>query len=376
VNKKIISDEKKLIFLCTRLKIDSPLKDEIVKLASATLNWIKVLEIALQQNTTPLLYYNLNRLRLTETIPQSTLRALRRYYYDNLQKNLYIEKEVCRLIDLLAKSNITVIPFKGFSIVQTLYGNPALRMMVDVDILIKTSDLPRLKKIMFSDGYKACTEEGTGEKSSCPQHEICFSKQTALWFIIFIELHLEIVPARPYKLILPRLWQRTTATVSNGQKMLHFSPEDTFLVLALHLRRHARRLTLVFILDIAELLNARLNTLDWNYIKENTENNHIRASVYCSLYLAQEILASRIPDQIIDLFRPNFIKGRLIRLALNRHNFLTLEKWQGTFLRILLFDRLTDFLLYLWRVSFRERIVSKIFPRNTIKSDPRESINQ
>jgi hypothetical protein len=181
---------------------------------------------------------------------------------------------------------------------------------------------------------------------------------------IAIEIHKALAPPRPYEINLPCLWERTRERELNNQNVSYLSLEDTFLSLVLHLRRHTRprRLALKFAVDIAELLNTNGENFDWSYIKESARNNHIITTVYLSLYLAKEILDSNISPEILNEFRPNIIKNIFIRLTINRHNFFHLQNWQGVFLRLLLFDNPMDFLLYLWRISFLERFVTRRNP--------------
>ncbi|MBU4251623.1 MAG: nucleotidyltransferase family protein [Candidatus Omnitrophica bacterium] len=369
MKKNNLAGEYSLIFLCARLNINKPIRNEIRNLLNGPLNWDKIQEISIHHEILTFLYYNLNRLNLQNLIPEKIFALMKNYHYSNLIRNSLLEKEVALILKSSGSAGITIIPFKGFSLIQTLYrGNPELRIMADVDILVKETEFPKIKNILLQTGYT----ENTDPAENKIIFETVFSKKLSANLSSIIEIHTALSPARPHPVKLPQLWERTREITINGQKIPLLSAEDTFLSLTLHLRRHLRRLTLKFIVDISELLSANGENLDWNYIKKSAQDNHIITTVYLSLYAVKELLDLPVPAKILDEFRPNIIKSALISLAINKHNFFTLKKRQAVFLRFLLFDRLLDFCLYLWRVSFIERFIAgRTLKKTKINTIPR-----
>jgi len=313
-------------------------------------NWDKIIDISTRHEALPLVYHNLSRLGFQNIIPEEVFLTMKKYYYANLSKNLFFEKEMLDIFAMANQDNIGVIPFKGFSLIHTVYNNPGLRPMVDVDILVKENDLTNIKSILNKSGY-----EDNSEKARCneQQFEIVFTKKIASNHYTIIEVHHELSPARPHKLNLPYLWQRARKETVDGYEIQHLSPEDTLLSLALHLRRHTRRLTLKFIIDIAELLNKHNVVMDWHYIKKSAADNHIITTMHTSLSLAKELLEAEIPLETINQFRPNTLKAFLIHLNINKNNFFNQKKRSGAFLRLLLFDKAADFILYARRVPLK-----------------------
>jgi hypothetical protein len=357
-------NEYRLIYLCTRLKINDPIQQEIRKLMAGPFNWGKTIKISLGQEVLPFLYYNLNRLNLQEFIPKNTFRVMENYYYANLKKNLLLEKELSLIGQLTKDKSAGIIPFKGFALIQTLYPDPGLRMMTDVDILVKESEYQTIAGILAQLGYQQDLAKGKCEQHPEHRSEVAFSKRVSSNLLFIIELHCSIVPARPYKINLPRLWERAQEAAAGNQALLYPSQEDTFMSLALHLRRHTRRLTLKFIIDIAELLNFGQKKFDWSYIKGSARDNRIITTIYLALYLAKELLETDIPFEINRKFRPNPAKIALIRLVINKDNFFTLNKLRGGVLRLLLFDKPIDIVFYLWKVYFLEIFLGKLRFKN------------
>ena len=184
--------------------------------------------------------------------------------------------------------------------------------------------------------------------------ELLFAKQLPQQAPVFIELHDAFCPARPYPLNLPRLWDRAQSVAAGGTAMLFPSQEDTFISLALHVRRHTRRLTLKFIADIAEIVHARAKTMDWEYIRKAASENRFGSSVAVSLYLCTELLGISC-HEASRLFPLNPLTKALLRSCARRKDFLRWNSLHGTALRACMFDKILDVPRYLRAKSMTPR---------------------
>jgi hypothetical protein len=354
-----LSPEIKLIFLCLRLELEESTKNKIKALLALSLDWKRIKEIADGQRITPLLYSTLNQLPQKELIPQEIFSSMRQLYLRNLSRNIVMEKEVLRFLELVKAKNLNIIFLKGFTLIQVLYRNPALREMIDVDILIKKEDLSLIKDLLFQLNYQIA--EKISRYSEKYHYEVFFSKRFSAKQIMFLDVHWRLLGNRPYRLELPGVFERAQKISIGEQETLCLSWEDTFFSLALHIRKHIRDLTLNSVVDVAEWLKLKRNELDWGYLKEIARQNHCMVSLFFSLYLARELFEIDIPLKIIKTFWPNIIKRRIIKTLINKENFFNFKKWKATIVRFLLFDSLIDFFVYLLRVSFWERFVVQNF---------------
>lgn len=372
MNKKKISAEHRLILLCARIKVDSSTQKEIEQLLNNPINWAEVIETSNRHTILPLIYYNLNKIEPKASIPPDTLFILKNSYYSNIDRNTKLWKEFSSTLKSINDAGLKVILLRGIIFIEELYHNLGLRAMTDIDILIKENEIAKVKTVLLQSDYTESSEGFPEKYYKRYQTEYVFTKKISSNQFLCLEIHKALVPPRPYKIILPCLWKKAQEKTLYSQRVSFLSWEDTFFSLVLHLRRHSRRSSLKYIVDIAELLNTNGNELDWPYIVKSAKDNHIITSIYFSLYIAKELLQATISSKILKEFRPNIIKSVLIHFTINKYNFFALKKWQGTFLRFLLFDSHIDFLLYLWRVSFLERFVArqnfKKTKRSVIKS--------
>jgi len=358
-----IPHEFRVILLCARLELDAPRQKELQYLLTLPLDWKKIKKIVDCQKITPLLYDNLNKVGLLVAIPQEVCESLKQVYLANLQRNLILEKEIFRILELASAKNIRIILLKGLALIYTLYNDHALRIMVDADMFIKREDFLALKSIFSQLNYQTNEKEAQNYDQK-NQYELMFSKKAFKEQCIFIDLHWKLLPSRPYLLDLPLVWERAEKISISDREFFSLSSEDNFLYLTLHLRRHVRDLTLNSVVDIAELLKAREKMLNWGYIEDSARRNHFFSSIYFVLYLCREILDLKLSEEVMRKFKVGAIKRFFLGLFFRKNKFFTLKKWQGVIVRFLLFDSLLDFFLYLWKVSFCERGPGKIFTKN------------
>ncbi|MFC1808777.1 nucleotidyltransferase family protein [Candidatus Omnitrophota bacterium] len=370
MKKRIIPNEHTLILNCARLTTSNQIKEETKKLLTCPIDWDKSIELASLQGVFPFLYYTLNKYGFQNSIPQHIFETMKAYYYANIERNFKIENELLGIIEKANYEKIYLIPLRGFIMIHTVYHNPGLRVMDDVDILIKQDQFHKIKALLARLDYKEGFEVAS-EELSLNNQPILFLKKLPSNLMMFLDVHGVLFPSRPYPITFP-VWERVQEININNQAIPCLSQEDMFLCMALHIRRHTRRLTLKFIVDIAELLNTQQDILDWCYINKCAKDDHIVNSVYLALYLAKEMLDTAISPDVLKSFCPDIIKRTFIYCIVNRYNFFSLKKLRGIFLRLLLFDGFIDILLYLWRVAFLERfIVRYFFKKNIAEKRPR-----
>ena len=360
---KKISYEDRLVLLLSRLTVDSFNREELSMLLSAPLDWERVLETAIQHQVSPFGYYQLNKLNLSNKVPLDTWDKFKNHYYSNITRNTKLWLEFSCVLKAINEAGITVILLKGSILMEEVYRNLGLRTISDIDILVKENEMPKVEDILLKSGYKELRDTLTGSFT-----EFLFSKSILPDLPLIVDMHKTVVAAKPYKIILSDLWQRAQTKSINGQRVTFLSREDTFLSCSLHLRKHTRRLYLKFITDIDALINVYGQCINWDYIARMAKKNHFISIVYFSLYISKELLNTNIAEEILNRFKPCFLKRKLIYFCMNKQNFLRPERWQGILLRILLFDNPVDILFYIWKVIILEKHLAKQEYRNIIKS--------
>jgi hypothetical protein len=84
---------------------------------------------------------------------QSIKHALVKRARKSLTKNLLLQADLLKIVDLAKEHNIDMVLFKGHPVNEIIYGNSNVRTSTDVDICVTPNDLDALEKILLDKGY-------------------------------------------------------------------------------------------------------------------------------------------------------------------------------------------------------------------------------
>ena len=119
------------------------------------LNYDKVVKIASSHLMLPALYVKLKKRNYLKKIPNELSDYIKSIYLINKERNLILYKEIHELSKILDSKNIKYSFIKGSAhIKNNIYEDIGLRMIGDIDILMKESDAKKIYKLLKVKGYK------------------------------------------------------------------------------------------------------------------------------------------------------------------------------------------------------------------------------
>ncbi len=274
----------KLLLLCARTQLIPEIKAKLIKLLHKNLDWGYLTHRAFQHKLTPLLYWNLKD--LSEYVPDHVLESLKENFNENAKKNLMFLGELLNVLKSANYQGISVIPYKGPVLAISAYNNLVLRAFSDIDIFVHGQDIPQVKDILTSKGYKTYfnfekVEENFYVKS---QRECKFFNNKKG---ISIELHWKFsrlsFPTDMTDLIEFDYLKKINL---GGVNVLELSPEDLILILSVHNATHYWK-RLSWLSDIAELIQ-RNKIIAWNKILDNANKLKIKRIFLINLFLIND----------------------------------------------------------------------------------------
>ena len=298
--------EIQLILSCARRNIDTETVDRIKTLVKEKIDWQYLIQIAETHSIKPLLYKTINN-TCPEAIPQTILTQLQKYFRTNAVRNIYLTRELLKLLDLFASENIPVICFKGPILTVLTYGDLSLRQFADLDILVAQQDVVKAKNLLLAQGSEMrfhVIELTDAEKEIFIKSETVhnFVRESAYEFDynngnFVIELHWDVIPKYFYfPLESEYLWQHQEFVSVLNKKVSSLSVEDSLLLLCGHGTKDCWD-KLSRVCDIAELL--------WSYPNLNWERVILEASrrggmriLLLGLLLAYNLLGAVLPELI------------------------------------------------------------------------------
>jgi hypothetical protein len=304
-------EEDRLMLYCCRKDIGRRNRNNIIEIQRKSLDWDCFLRKARENGISAVVYSKLREIKNDcPHIPSFIFKELRKDYFLNATKNSLIFEELAKALENLRKAELQVIVLKGAVLAEKMYGNLALRPMIDVDLLVKKGDLYRLNEQLKILGYKP---------SDISVEEIDFSS-TYLTTLDYRSLS----PNSPSFHI---HWHFVNSTIPNESYIKNIKIEDIWrdaektkiadvetLVMAphhllIHLAEHALRVThslskLSFFCDIDETVNYYKERLDWERLIKESLKFNLSRMVYPSLYFTAKFLETKMPENVLSELKP------------------------------------------------------------------------
>lgn len=286
--------EHELLLCCARTSAPAHLVERLRALAAANIDWEYLFLLARRHAVVPLLYLQLGRHAL-DLVPPDSLFRLRQQYYENSARNTVLMAELCRLINLFADSGIETIPYKGPLLALFAYDNLALRRFVDLDVIVRRSDVLRSRDLLLADGF-APTRPLTPNQQELllrTQHNLQFARDDRR---LIVELHWEVAPHLFASAVqADTLWQDVVTIEVNGIQMKALSAEHLLFSLCVHGSRHLWE-RLSWICDVAEIV--KRYSLNWSALLERAANSDSDRMFLLGLYLAERLLETPLPGEL------------------------------------------------------------------------------
>ncbi|MCP3953136.1 MAG: hypothetical protein GY697_13100, partial [Desulfobacterales bacterium] len=179
--------------------------------------------------------------------PEETVAVFKKHYLTIAARNLTGQSSIARLEGDLQKAQMRIMILKGASLPETVYPRPGLRMMEDIDILVRSEDQKKFIALLGRHGYQV--DPGRGH---------CFLKGNIIVDLHTNALNVERVASR--KWLFPAgmqpVWDQAVPWREGFQQIRRPSDEDTVLLLAQHALKHSCA-RIIWLVDLWLLLRNR-----------------------------------------------------------------------------------------------------------------------
>lgn len=286
-----------LLLCCSRTTISPEQTRRIHQLIEQDIDWNQVMSLAQWHGVSPLLYWQLNRLK-SPRLPSHFLKQLSDYFRYNVQRNLLLTSQLLKLIRLCHDHEIKIMPFKGPTLATKVYQNIALRQFYDLDLLILPQDFQRVKALLMSQGYQSRYQLDARQEARrlITNYECEFIHEK---LHISVDLHWQFAPpCFNFLFHLENALARSEISAIAGTKIPVLKADDLLIVLCINGTKDGWS-SLQRICDVAEFLQ-NYPDLNWSQIWQQTENYHCTRMVVLGLFLAHRLFQSSLPTSAWD----------------------------------------------------------------------------
>jgi putative nucleotidyltransferase-like protein len=279
-------------------------------------------------------------------LPQGWAAALARAHRKTMVDNLQALAEFRVVARLLTEEGAPFVLLKGGAYLIDLYDDPGERMLTDIDLLVRRSDLGRLARRLSSAGFEAvfADEEYRRFEVAAPNPNGCHFE-----FHWWLGLPLRV------RISQEEIWSRSIPAVLDGVSCRRLAPEDALLYHVAHQADHYFGPSLKWTIDLQQML--RVWKPDVAGLLRRAADWRLRIALDLGLRHLDKLFPGVAPHSLRDGAAVGAVRGRLLRLFLASDPVLLFDPSSGMMsrylLRCLLIDRPIDALAQALRVMVR-----------------------
>ena len=255
--------------------------------------WQRLVTLAQCHGLHPLLYREALSTRRTD-LPAEARAHIQSRWTLAVAQSLWQQEALRQCVTALQREDIRVIPIKGWVLGHLLYGDPALRPSVDVDLLVPRAQWLQAANVLAGLGYRHAN--APWPRRIVERH---YKSGEFVHAPVCIELHWHLLPPRPVIVDPAFLWQRAVTRRLDGLDVLTLSWEDQLLTLAGHLGTCLRALQLKHVADIARLLARNEQSFDCDYVWPQARRLHVERLLLYVLFLTHRVFETPLPAEAV-----------------------------------------------------------------------------
>lgn len=274
--------EFSLLVACTSRSQDLPV--------SRLVNWDRVMQLAQHHGVIPQLSGALEK--FSGSIPAEVIDKIQTENRNNTRQALWLTRELFRILEQLNSRNVDALPYKGPVLAELLYGNVAQRQFHDIDVLIRSRDLPVAIAGLHELGYTPGLELTPRQHAAYLRcgYEYTFDGENGR---NLVELQWNVLP-QFYSVALKTddLFERSRVETLSGHAVRTLCREDLLIVLCLHAAKHGW-VQLSWLSDVGTLAASEL--LDWDAVRQRSAALGIERTIGVTLALCRNLWGIHFP---------------------------------------------------------------------------------
>jgi DNA-directed RNA polymerase subunit N (RpoN/RPB10) len=256
-------------------------KELLLELLPKIERWDWLCESASRNSVSPLIYYNLQRTGLLNELQPKYKEILEKHYRNAGIRNLKLRSAFIEIARQLLSQGINIIALKGIALQHELYYNPALRPMIDIDILVKEDQAEKALQVIYNIGGEAITYSESKYIDKFKHHyPPIFYKGVA------IEIHRALFDSYDtVQIPVNSIWEKAEMRQIEGLNVLVPEKHHQLLFLCHHVFSTLRGGTvkLIWYIDISAFLQKNFTAIYWDRFKKLVDETNANDSVFHSL---------------------------------------------------------------------------------------------
>jgi len=231
--------EIELCLLLSRSQLSPQAWERALELLSTPLHWEFLLERAKDFGLFPLVYTALSTHGFPG-VPDAVREEWTSIFRLHVIRTELLATELARILRLFSDARISAMPLKGIPTAESLYGDAALRVSNDVDLLVPLDSAIPAFHLLVSSGYHSeFTNQPRLLELNLRYGKDCLLTRKEPAYTVGLELHSALVWGSSLdRGLLEQVWAEAPRIVFRGVPAFALSADWEFLYLAILASRH------------------------------------------------------------------------------------------------------------------------------------------
>jgi hypothetical protein len=206
---------------------------------------------------------------------------------------LQLTAELFRVLDHFTEEGVDTILTKGPALSVRCYGDPGIRQYVDLDLIVRESDIRRATQAMLNLAYEPRVPLTAIDAKKLAGEYAFRHPSTGL----LVELHTErTFRYHPRPLQIEKLFERRASVMIDGRDVPALSVEDELVLICVHGAKHFWE-RLMWIADVAALISSK-QPPDWERVMTTAREVGAERILRLALRLASDLLGMQLPPPV------------------------------------------------------------------------------
>ncbi len=294
----LLDPEERLLITAARVRMTEEEERRLRQLLRKEVPWERIVAAASGLGLGPLLYRNLSRGRIRERVPGAALASLAKSAHAAACRFAIQMDSLRAILAVLRRDGIDPVLLKGAALALTLYDQPALRPMQDIDLLVEEGEVERAVSGLEAIGFRGITSERSDAFYATHHHARPMIRAGGQ---VIVEIHRGLVPPEDGLRLDPGPFiERAVRVERHGERFRTLSREDQILHLGLHLSYADRFIgRLRDLLDLHATIDHEGRPLEWGRILTCSRRHEVSRSLYSTFDLARRLLGTPVPAAVL-----------------------------------------------------------------------------
>jgi len=199
--------------------------------------------------------------------PDTTRRVLAALTLRHRRANHIRGNALAEILNTFKQENIEILVLKGAALANTVYPQPGLRPMRDMDILVKNQEALRAQAKLVELGFNARVPASLANQSI---HHLPIANRLDDGLTVSLELHYQLLPSMAHPVYYEELSPDASSFSVNGVAAQTLGHEDMLW----HIYRHSfappligQPIRLIWMADFVSLVEKYVDEIDWGKLK-------------------------------------------------------------------------------------------------------------